>query len=227
MYSGAVPMDDYDYSEFPGAETWADRYPSDAVGHQELLGLPVSDEGNREAWRRLTQLRPTNVNVPKVSRLFVSHRKCDRDYAMRAAWLATQQGFRFWLDVLNPVLRSLPHQNLSPQQQALVTAIVIEMGLLNSSHVLALVTPNTPGSLWVPYEYGRVKANGLYSIQAGCWNHKDTLPQGKAEYLELGANTFNEGDINKWLDSEYTAAMSFGPTPRPWPYKTVPTILLS
>jgi hypothetical protein len=220
-------MEDYDYSEFPAQGNWAERFPPDAIGHEELLGVPISNQGNLEAWRRLTQLSPPAPSLPSVPRLFVSHRQCDRDYALRAAWLATQLGFRFWLDVLNPVLQSLPHRNLPPQQQALVTAIVIEMGLLNSSHVLALVTPKSPGSLWIPYEYGRVKANGVFSIQAGCWTEKQVAPTTKAEYLELGINTASEIEINTWLDSEFRSARGFGPVPRPWPYPAIPTTLLS
>jgi len=220
-------MEYYDHLDFLAQETWADRFPEDAIGTEVLRGVPISAEGNYEAWRRLTQLAVPNLSLQKIPRLFVSHRQSDRDYALRAAWLATQQGFHFWLDVLNPALQNLPHRNLPPQQQALVTAIIIEMGLLNSSHVLALVTRNAPGSLWIPYEYGRVKANRLFSVQAGCWIDKQSTQQAKAEYLELGITTSSEPDIEIWLDSEFGNAMHCAPTPRPWPYKTIPTTLLS
>jgi hypothetical protein len=85
-------MEDYDYFELPAQGTWADRFPADAAGSQELQGLPISVEGNREAWRRLTQVRTGAMRTPRVPRLFVSHRQCNRDYALRAAWIATQEG---------------------------------------------------------------------------------------------------------------------------------------
>jgi hypothetical protein len=212
-------MEDYDSIDFTDAFDWGSRFPQDAIGYSELLGLPFSPEGNREAWRRVSLLQVVK-STPQVSRLFVSHRqkKDDRDWALRAAFLATQKGFYFWLDVLDPILPLVNHLNLNPQQKAIVTAVVIEVGLLNCSHVLCMVTPNSAGSLWVPYEYGRVKTDGLFSTQAGSWNHPLTPASSRGEYLELGVDTHNELEIETWLDSEFRSCYRTSPKARPWPH---------
>lgn len=204
-------MEDYDSEQFLNAEDWGSRFPPDAIGSQELSGLPTSPEGNLQAWLTIRALRYLLTVPPPVPRLFVSHRRADRDWALRIANLACDAGFYFWLDVLNPVLSSSLSQNLPADQQALVTAVIIEMGLLNSSHVLALTTPNSPGSLWIPYEYGRVKNDVLFSTQAASWNHPKTSPSAQAEYLKLGADTYSESDIANWLTSELPGASA-----RPW-----------
>ncbi|MBD2754947.1 toll/interleukin-1 receptor domain-containing protein [Spirosoma validum] len=103
-----------------------------------------------------------------VHRLFVSHRRVDKNYALRIANMAYSNGFDFWLDVLNPPLtRVTASTRLSPVQKVLLTAFIIEMGLVNSTHVLAVMTQNTKGGEWVPYEYGRVRQIG----NTACWQH--------------------------------------------------------
>lgn len=37
-------------------------------------------------------------------RVFVSHRQADTQYAERMAWLATDEGYGYWLDVHDPTL---------------------------------------------------------------------------------------------------------------------------
>lgn len=126
------------------------------------------------------------------------------DEARRVAWIANRKGFEFWLDVLDPVLAGL--QGVSSGQRsylvAIGTASIIEMALHNSTHVLAVITKNTAGSAWVPYEYGRVQ-RGASAWPAGCWvdpavERKTTLP----EYLYLGPITRSEPEIEQWLDLE-------------------------
>jgi hypothetical protein len=102
--------------------------------------------------------------------LFVSHRRIDVRPALRIAYLVCQQGFDYWLDVLDPTLIGVPAP--TAEQEAAATAAVIGMALLNSSHVIAVMTMNTKGSEWVPYEYGRVKAPLAASLQAACWVDK-------------------------------------------------------
>lgn len=151
----------------------------------------------------LTNLRAIDSLTPRpqcpVYRLFVSHRQIDKDFGLRVAKLANNNGFEFWLDVLDPTLAAVAaHTHLSKDLKALLTACVIEMGLINSTHVLAVMTWRTKGSLWVPYEYGRVRQPG----NTACWkkpSHKFTLP----DYMLLGATTQSESDINQWLHRLY------------------------
>ena len=114
------------------------------------------------------------------------------------ARVVSQCGFHFWLDVLDP---QLPGLTLGVQ-----IAAVIEMALLNCTHVIAMETSNSPGSAWIPYEYGRVKTNVLYSIQAGCWVQPGVQPLALAEYYLLGEVTRTENDIKVWLNQEFPHA---------------------
>jgi len=72
------------------------------------------------------------------------------------------------------------------------------MGLINSTHVMAVMTQHTKGSEWVPYEYGRVRQPG----DTACWQHPHhafTLP----DYMLLGETTQSESAINQWLHRLY------------------------
>jgi TIR domain len=145
-------------------------------------------------------------SLPKgITRIFISHKQQDRNEALRVGWLANKAGHYFWLDVLDPTLAS---GHLNPIQ----TAAVIEMALLNCTHVIALITPRSEKSRWIPYEYGRVKEPLPYSLNAASWLHPRTqfpIP----EYLYLGALTNSEKGIMCCL-SPQQPPISWS---RPWP----------
>ena len=110
-------------------------------------------------------------------------------------------------NVLDPDLAQLQiwigGSTLTEEQKSAAIASVIEMGLINSSHVLAVMTENTRGSQWVPYEYGRVKDPALVTLQASCWTHPQIPKQALPEYLYLGVINPNETEIRNWLKSEF------------------------
>jgi hypothetical protein len=152
--------------------------------------------------RRQLDERPFPAAHLACPRVFISHRRDDFRLARRAAWLATRAGFQYWLDVEDPVLTALPFAGLTAEHEALLTACIIELALLNSSHVLAVITKDTRGSMWVPYEYGRVKTLPA-GWQAGCWLSPDV--RGKPitpEYLQLSVVTTKELEITSWLQNE-------------------------
>jgi hypothetical protein len=177
-------------------DQWRERFPSWAIGYDEWRNRDVYEAINLPPLAE----RDNHFKMFRCPRVFVSYRHTDRAYALRVAWLANQCGFNFWLDVLDPVLTALGTSGLTGQAAAVATARIIEMGLLNSSHVVAVMTNNTTGTMWVPYEYGRVKEAPPVSIQASAW-----LDRGlnyTPEYLELGAKHFTEGDIRNWLATQ-------------------------
>ena len=99
-----------------------------------------------------------------------------------------------------------PDPQLSPQaakgKEAAAIAAIIEMALLNSTHVVAIMTANTKGSEWVPYEYGRVKTPQLpISLQAACWADPK-ISIDLPGYLYLGEIHRSETDIRQWLRTE-------------------------
>lgn len=138
--------------------------------------------------------------------VFVSHRRCDVHFAERIAYLAAQRGFEYWLDVHDPSLAAANRAGLpSPAQEVLIAA-VIEIGLLNSTHVIAVHTVNSDGSKWIPYELGRVKQRRIFSARACGWFDPTGAPPVAGEYTFLAARTHSDREVDDWLASQATSA---------------------
>ena len=101
--------------------------------------------------------------------IFVSHRQCDRSEAEHLAGAILNcnddfGGYDVWLDVWDPDLNRLNSgSRIAPH---VLTALIIEMALLNSTAVVALITDASYGSNWIPNEFGRVKTGGPFAGQA-------------------------------------------------------------
>ena len=156
---------------------------------------------------------PEGVEAPppvtarmQCPRLFVSHRSSDKEMALRIAWLATREGWDYWIDVLDPNLVALRRRDnlgsLMPEQQVLAAAAIVEFALLNCSHLIAVMTNDTRGSMWVPYEYGRVKEPAPLSYQVSCWRHPQLKACDCPEYLVLAPVHLTEHEIVSWLQWE-------------------------
>ena len=175
-----------------GADMWREFIGGDAFARQRLLDVLVSRRASVSWGAAGTELsRP---------RLFVSHRKDDEARARDVATLAQAEGFQVWLDVLDSGLQNTAQASAGTPADALAVALIIEMALLNCTHVIALLTPITPGTYWVPYEYGRVKDSSPHSLRAACWIDQDV--SYKPEYLELGVKTRSDDEIRGWLRGE-------------------------
>jgi hypothetical protein len=143
-------------------------------------------------------------------RVFVSHRMADAPYAERIAWLASRKaGLEYWLDVHDPVLR-LASAALLPGHPvyAITVAAIIEMALLNCTHVIAAHTPPPPNtswrpSQWIPYELARAKkAGSVISRQAAGWFHSQVHPpESRGEYVLLADLCGSDADVERWLQS--------------------------
>jgi hypothetical protein len=153
----------------------------------------------------LFRLRKSYRTLPanKCPRLFISHRRDDKDYALRIAELAAQNGFAYWVDVLDPDLQSLTNSRIPERLFPLITACIIEMALINCTHVIACLTPNSRGTLWIPYEYGRITELPGLSVNACAWLNPNLLSVDFPEYMLLGEITKNEREIETWLQSEW------------------------
>jgi hypothetical protein len=181
----------------------AQRFPEWAVGAEFW-----SDWFRRGNWRAgesaiafdkfLSGARGQPNQPPLCPRVFISHRQIDRAEALRLAWLAHSVGVEFWLDVLDPNLQALAGQPAPP----IVIASIIEIALLNSTHVVGLLTPNSRGSMWLPYEFGRVKERRHVSQTAATWLHPNLVPVDDAEYTHLGVRHSTESNITVWLSAE-------------------------
>jgi hypothetical protein len=194
-------LDEFNYN-WEQYRDWQERYPPWAVGYQEWREYCRSLTGatGDRLLDKLPELSTRTLrDIPgRCPRVFVSHRKDDSVDALRLAKLVQQCGYNYWLDILNPALLAIPGMGLSEQAKAVAMASVIEMGLLNCTHVLALITANTKGTMWIPYEYGRVKEPPPVTLQGACWvrsDYTDSLP----EYLLLGPVLHTDDDIRGWL----------------------------
>lgn len=77
------------------------------------------------------------------------------------------------------------------------------MALLNCTHVIACMTPDTRGGMWVPYEYGRIRKFPGLSINTCTWLHPDIKNDPIPEFMCLGIRAFEETYIQQWLGREY------------------------
>ncbi len=169
-------------------------------------GRDLYDRSTEELIATVLLLRLRNSYVPlpgnSCPRLFISHRCVDKGIALRIAALAQENNFAFWLDILDPDLRSLNGSAFPEKLIPLMTACIIEMALINCTHLLACMTENSRGSLWIPYEYGRVRELPGFTVNTCAWLHPD-LPSGDvAEYMLLGEIAQTEVQIRNWLRTE-------------------------
>ena len=135
--------------------------------------------------------------------VFISHQRADAYRGERVACLADHRGVDVWLDVQNPTLRWLNANPVSAPARSLLVAAIVEIGLLNSTHVIALHTSSSLASRWVPYELARAKAQGVTSTQAAGWfeggQPPSTYPTTYGDYVQLAVMTYNEPQVLNWL----------------------------
>ncbi len=178
----------------PDDQNYFNRFPENARGYdlwRTLVGEPVIQ--NLKALQDLVRTSPP----PACPCLFVSHRQADIDNALSMSYLAYQYRFQYWVDILDPHL-----QTASIAANAILTAGIIEMALLNCTHVVALMTLNTPGSAWIPYEYGRLAEYPAITNNAVAWRHPNFSPNNIPEYMLL-RNVYETSDAAAWLMNEY------------------------
>jgi hypothetical protein len=193
---------DYDSASYEQRLHWEDRFPWWAKGARQWR--EHAPTGHWPDENLFTALRN---RIPVAhSRVFVSHRRADREFALRLAWLANQQGLKLWLDVLDPDLRG----SSGGEQTFRAIAGLIEVGLLNSSHLLAVITPGSVKSSWLGHQYARARD---YRLPTACWCAPGIMGQ-LPDYLRTGAVLTNEHEVTAWVrDRE---SLPRGPDWIPW-----------
>lgn len=148
--------------------------------------------------------RGLSAAVPPKQTIFVSHRQTDRREAIDLANQILAHGkFDVWLDIWDPRLAMINKLRLNRTQKSLLTAMVIEIGLVNATGLVALISQQTRGSAWIPYEYGRVRTGGPYANSAAIYRHKRTSYEA---YMDLGAiidhnSGSNIANLRAWLNA--------------------------
>jgi hypothetical protein len=139
------------------------------------------------------------ANPITCKRVFISHRQSDARYAERIAYLATQCNFEYWLDVHDPTLKIANGINILKPKKSILIAGIIEMALINCSHVMAVMTTKTKGSQWVPYEYGRIAdVPGVYDACA--WQDPSLIDV--PGYMYLRPRLHDRKSIDGWFKSQ-------------------------
>lgn len=163
---------------------------------------------SHDAWetaqRLLSRLKMGRDQFPEpiCPRLFVSHKQEDSPYAMRIAELAFKHGFDVWVDVLDPNLSQLgTHPETMKKVYPLIIAAIIELALINSTHVVACITKKSKYSQWIPYEFGRVK-NPQQPERAMSWVKSYLQLTAIPEYMHLGLICKKEYELERWLAHE-------------------------
>jgi hypothetical protein len=89
--------------------------------------------------------------------IFLSHRSTDKAAVRKIGEYIMERGIDVYLDADDPNLQQADRFN---DHKAITAAI--ELGIANSTDLLAYLTVNTAESPWVPYEIGFAKRNGNY-----------------------------------------------------------------
>jgi hypothetical protein len=211
----------FDWPWLAGASAW-----EEGVGILRDISPEIvpRDPGFERARRWLEQIRraPPRKQRSTCPRVFVSHRQSDDKEALRIAWLAAQEGWGYWLDLvdLNASSQLLALARWlggppTPLQISIFTAALIEMGFLNCTHVIAAMTDNTKGSQWVPYEYGRIREATSFATNAASWWDSTRLKIDKLpEYLHLAPVLETENEIRGWLQGQLGLMKTNGQYPR-------------
>ena len=183
-----MPVEWLDYDS--GSAEWTDvaRYPTRAIGATEWYALPpeVTDQNGLKWLRKLQSMSPPSRRCP---RLFIAHLASDRLVALKMARIASECGFHFWLDVLDPQLPMAVDSMVG-------TSAVIEMAVLNCTHVISIGS----ASPWMNYAFGRIRTRAAYQWQAAIY--------GSESAPGLGVAVRTKAAIQDWLNAEF--AMTLG-----------------
>jgi hypothetical protein len=130
--------------------------------------------------------------------VFVSHQRLDTRRGERVACLVEDHGLDAWLDVHDPTLMHVNASLYGPLRSILI-AFIVEMALLNSTHVIALHTTHS------------------VSLQAAGWFEPGQTPQTCGDYVQLAVMTHDEPQVVDWIQKQIPGAK---PVPVPAHCKT-------
>lgn len=192
-----MPVEWLDYDS--GSAEWNDlvRYPTRAIGSAEWVALPdlttvAPAEQVVKAMRWLRKLQSASPPSRRCPRIFIAHLEADRLAALKMARIVSECGFHFWLDVLDSQVKRLGA--LPPAVQTSVgTSAVIEMAMLNCTHMVAIGQT----SPWIDFAFGRIRTRAAYLWQLGSW------PGRASGALGLGLNIPDKAAIQEWLNAEF------------------------
>lgn len=129
------------------------------------------------------------IPVRTKPRVFISHQKKDSEMANVVSEYLLSAGIDIYFDQYDKSInRSDP--------QSVVTAI--KRGIENSSHMLVLFSPNTFGSMWVPWEIGYAYNS---PVTLGVLRMKGVAKDQLPEYLKVIKLLSDIWDLNQLISN--------------------------
>jgi len=200
-------MADFQFRDSDGFRARFSELPQDARGREEwqrgmrLFPFESTDQG--EEWLGRIRALRNDIKPLDCPRVFVSHKKEDSVIARQLRDVIRSEGFDTWLDVIDlPPIPPLRTSGQTKLNQAILLAAIIEMALVNCSHLVAVMTDNTVSSRWVPYEYGRVKDDPPARLAVAAWVDPPALVTQLPEYNYLAPVFTQEAQFRRWLKIE-------------------------
>ena len=123
--------------------------------------------------------------------IFISHRKIDAPAAREVAQTLLDADFTIYFDERDECLAGA-NEETDPDR----VLRCIDAGLTRSTHLLGLVTENTRGSWWVPYEIGATRARSRdCAFLVG--KEVKVLPA----YMKVARVLKDRSELKEWLPS--------------------------
>lgn len=152
----------------------------------------VQDITTGKSW---TESRLKERSQEKSSCVFISHRKSDTDAAKAIALYLKYQGVDIYFDEYDRLLSAA----VAAGETKLVVQY-IQMGISFSTHLLGVISPDTKGSWWVPFEIGLAwQRDKELSVAYLLLDNVDHLP----EYLQITKNIKDRYELRNWVKKEF------------------------
>jgi hypothetical protein len=135
-------------------------------------------------------------DLPAVERVFISHRRADKPLAEAVAAVLGAGHLHYWLDEDDQDAQLAADLGMAGDQ-ALVFSI--ERGVRHCTQMLGLLSAETRGSWWVPYEIGFSRSQGANTsyLVLESVPEMEELP----EYARLAANYWSVDELVRWAVS--------------------------
>lgn len=127
--------------------------------------------------------------------VFISYRHLDRKKALEIANKLKSNNINYYLDVIDDESRSTDD-----------ITNVITKNIKKSTHLLAIISPNTNGSWWVPFEIGEATISNRrissYAYKQNDYIYRTLLNTYKSflpEYLHKWPILLSDGDLDAFI----------------------------
>jgi len=129
----------------------------------------------------------------RPERVFLSHRNADKPLANAVAQLFDDLGVHYWYDRDDEDTARAAALGLMGDQELV---FAIDRGVRHATRMLGLLSNETRGSWWVPYEIGAARALGRQAchVVLDSLRAESLLP----EYVRITANFWSVDELVRW-----------------------------